>query len=160
MIEEPEAHLHAQVQQVFIKQAYDVLRKHEKLKDANDLRTQLVVSTHSSHLAHEADFASLRYFRRLPVKAVGGSVPVSCVVNLSETFGSGDETGRFVKRYLKATHCDLFFADGAVLVEGPAERILVPHFVRKRDQYEYLRRCYITWLEIGGSHAHLSLIHI
>lgn len=154
LIEEPEAHLHAQVQQVFIKQAYDVLRKHDKLKDAKDLRTQLVVSTHSSHLAHEADFASLRYFRRLPVKAVGGSVPVSCVVNLSETFGSGEETGRFVKRYLKATHCDLFFADGAVLVEGPAERILVPHFVRKRDQYEYLRRCYITWLEIGGSHAH------
>ena len=154
LIEEPEAHLHAQVQQVFIKQAYDVLRKHDKLKDAKDLRTQLVVSTHSSHLAHEADFASLRYFRRLPVKAVGGSVPVSCVVNLSETFGSGEETGRFVKRYLKATHCDLFFADGAVLVEGPAERILVPHFVRKRQQYEYLRRCYITWLEIGGSHAH------
>ena len=154
LIEEPEAHLHAQVQQVFIKQAYDVLRKHDKLKDAKDLRTQLVVSTHSSHLAHEADFASLRYFRRLPVKAVGGSVPVSCVVNLSETFGSGEDTGRFVKRYLKATHCDLFFADGAVLVEGPAERILVPHFVRKREQYEYLRRCYITWLEIGGSHAH------
>jgi predicted ATP-dependent endonuclease of OLD family len=154
LIEEPEAHLHAQVQQVFIKQAYDVLRKHEKLKDAKDLRTQLVVSTHSSHLAHEADFASLRYFRRLPVKAVGGSVPVSCVVNLSETFGSGEDTGRFVKRYLKATHCDLFFADGAVLVEGPAERILVPHFVRKREQYAYLRRCYITWLEIGGSHAH------
>lgn len=154
LIEEPEAHLHAQVQQVFIKQAYDVLRKHDKLKDGKSLRTQLVVSTHSSHLAHEADFASLRYFRRLPVNAIDGSVPVSCVVNLSETFGGEDETSRFVKRYLKATHCDLFFADGAVLVEGPAERILVPHFVRSRSQYEYLRRCYVTWLEIGGSHAH------
>jgi predicted ATP-dependent endonuclease of OLD family len=154
LIEEPEAHLHAQVQQVFIKQAYEVLRKHDKLKGGTDLRTQLVVSTHSSHLAHEAEFASLRYFRRLPVKAIDGSVPVSSVVNLSETFGSKDETGRFVKRYLKATHCDLFFADGAVLVEGPAERILVPHFVRKREEYAYLRRCYVTWLEIGGSHAH------
>lgn len=154
LIEEPEAHLHAQVQQVFIKQAYDVLRKHDKLKDAKDLCTQLVVSTHSSHIAHESDFASLRYFRRLPVKAIDGSVPISCVVNLSETFGGEDETSRFVKRYLKVTHCDLFFADGVVLVEGPAERILVPHFVRKNVQYEYLRRCYVTWLEIGGSHAH------
>lgn len=154
LIEEPEAHLHAQVQQVFIKQAYEVLRNHEKLKGSKDLCTQLVVSTHSSHIAHEADFASLRYFRRLPVKTVPGSVPISSVVNLSEIFGSEDKTDRFVKRYLKATHCDLFFADGAVLVEGPAERILVPHFVRKCDQYEYLRRCYITWLEIGGSHAH------
>lgn len=154
LIEEPEAHLHAQVQQVFIKQAYDVLRKHDKLKGSTDLCTQLVVSTHSSHIAHESEFASLRYFRRLPVKALEGSVPVSSVVNLSETFGDEDETGRFVKRYLKATHCDLFFADGAVLVEGPAERILVPHFVRSRDKYEFLRRCYVTWLEIGGSHAH------
>lgn len=154
LIEEPEAHLHAQVQQVFIAQAYEVLRKHDKLKGSKDLRTQLIVSTHSSHLAHEANFASLRYFRRLPAKAVAGSVPVSSVVNLSEIFGSEDDTQIFVRRYLKATHCDLFFADGAVLVEGPAERILVPHLVRTRPQFDYLRRCYITWLEIGGSHAH------
>jgi predicted ATP-dependent endonuclease of OLD family len=154
LIEEPEAHLHAQVQQVFIRQAYEVLRKHDKLKASKDLRTQLVVSTHSSHLAHEAEFSSLRYFRRLPVKQEDGSVPVSCVVNLSETFGTEDDTARFVKRYLKATHCDLFFADAAILVEGPAERILVPHFVRYRSEYEFLRRCYVTWLEIGGSHAH------
>ncbi|KAB0659229.1 AAA family ATPase [Burkholderia diffusa] len=154
LIEEPEAHLHAQVQQVFIRQAYEVLRKHESLKASKDLCTQLVVSTHSSHLAHEAEFTSLRYFRRLPVKAEDGSVPVSCVVNLSETFGTEDGTARFVKRYLKATHCDLFFADGAILVEGPAERILVPHFVRSKSEYEFIRRCYVTWLEIGGSHAH------
>ena len=154
LIEEPEAHLHAQVQQVFIKQAYDVLRKHDKLKGSKDLRTQLVVSTHSSHLAHAADFASLRYFRRLPAPSVAGSVPVSSVVNLSEIFGGEGPTERFVKRYLKATHCDLFFADGAILVEGPAERILVPHLVDSREEYSYLRRCYVTWLEIGGSHAH------
>jgi predicted ATP-dependent endonuclease of OLD family len=154
LIEEPEAHLHAQVQQVFIKQAYAVLRKHDKLMDSKALRTQLVVSTHSSHVAHEADFAWLRYFRRLPAPPVSGAVPISSVVNLSEVFGSEDQTERFVKRYLKATHCDLFFADGAVLVEGPAERILIPHWVGVRDEYTYLRRCYVTWLEIGGSHAH------
>ncbi|MEM5435945.1 AAA family ATPase [Paraburkholderia diazotrophica] len=154
LIEEPEAHLHAQVQQVFIRQAYEVLRKHDRLKASKDLCTQLVVSTHSSHLAHEAEFTSLRYFRRLPVNTVDGSVPVSCVVNLSGTFGTEDDTARFVKRYLKATHYDLFFADGVILVEGPAERILVPHFVRSRSEYEFLGRCYVTWLEIGGSHAH------
>ena len=154
LIEEPEAHLHAQVQQVFIKQAYDILRNHKKLGDSKELRTQMVVSTHSSHLAHEADFASLRYFRRLPAPEKAGSVPIACVVNLSEIFGGTGPTEVFVKRYLKATHCDLFFADGAVLIEGPAERILIPHLVRERDDYAYLRRCYVTWLEIGGSHAH------
>ena len=154
LVEEPEAHLHAQVQQVFITHAYGVLRRHEHLEDKEDLRTQMIVSTHSSHLAHEVDFASLRYFRRMPVNPVKGSVPVSRVINLSRIFGTEDDTNRFVKRYLKVTHCDLFFADGAILVEGPAERILVPHVVRNRNEYSYLTRCYLTWLEIGGSHAH------
>lgn len=154
LIEEPEAHLHAQVQQVFIKQAYAILRKSDSLGANSNLHTQLVVSTHSSHVVHEVEFASLRYFRRLPVQQAPGSIPVSCVVNLTTTFGEDQATARFAKRYLKATHCDLFFADGAVLVEGPAERILVPHFVRSHPNYKFLNRCYITWLEIGGSHAH------
>lgn len=154
LVEEPEAHLHAQVQQVFISHAYSVLRKHDLLGDSEDFQTQMVVSTHSSHVAHEAEFSSLRYFRRMPLHSVKGSVPTSRVIGLSRTFGDDEDTKRFVRRYLKVTHCDLFFADGAILVEGPAERILVPHMVRSCDAYKYLTRCYITWLEIGGSHAH------
>ncbi|MDD1498978.1 AAA family ATPase [Agrobacterium sp. CNPSo 3708] len=153
LIEEPEAHLHAQVQQVFMKHAFKVLRNHDQLMDSKHLRTQLVVSTHSSHIAHSSDFESLRYFRRLPASR-SQEVPTACVINLKNMFGPDDKTGRFVKRYLKATHCDLFFADGAVLIEGSAERILVPHFVETRREFEYLRHCYISWLEIGGSHAH------
>ena len=125
LIEEPEAHLHAQVQQVFIRKAYKVLRAHGNLGPNPKLRTQLVVSTHSSHIAHECEFLCLRYFRRLPPSGAG-EVPISTVTNLSEVFGLNNETERFVTRYLKATHCDLFFADAAILVEGPAERILVP----------------------------------
>lgn len=154
LIEEPEAYLHPQVQQVFINKAYEILRKHMHLGDSKSLCTQMVVSTHSSHLAHECDFSSLRYFRRMPASQEPGAVPLTSVVNLSEVFGGIDPTRRFVKRYLKATHCDLFFADAAVLVEGPAERMLIPHFVRERASYAYLRRCYMTWLDIGGSHAH------
>lgn len=151
LVEEPEAHLHAQVQQVFIKKAYAVLRAHEDLGESKKLRTQLVVSTHSSHVAHETSFSCLRYFRRLPA-GMAATVPVSKVVNLSEVFGPGSETERFVTRYLRAQHADLFFADAAILVEGPAERMLVPNFIRAH--YDDLNQCYITLLEIGGSHAH------
>lgn len=151
LVEEPEAHLHVQVQQVFINKAYGILRKHDDLGKNNSFTTQLVVSTHSSHIAHECEFSCLRYFRRFPaVDSV--SVPISTVVNLSEVFGNNDETEKFVTRYLKATHCDLFFADAAILVEGPAERMLVPHFIR--NCFPVLNQCYITLLEIGGSHAH------
>jgi predicted ATP-dependent endonuclease of OLD family len=152
LIEEPEAHLHAQVQQVFIRKAYDILRKHPDLGESADLSTQLVVSTHSSHVAHECEFACLRYFRRRPAPEPG-DVPISTVVNLSEVFGPDDQTPKFVTRYLTATHSDLFFADAVIFVEGSAERMLVPHFIRNRFLDLYKR--YITILEVGGSHAHL-----
>ena len=168
LIEEPEAHLHAQVQQVFIKKAFSVLRNHPNLNDKKKFATQMVVSTHSSHIAHETDFTGLRYFRRQPL-VNELDVPSASVVNMSATFGVDRKrtksetpqevqeleiiaTAQFAKRYLKATHCDLFFADAAVLVEGPAERMLVPHFIR--THYPELDRSYISLLEIGGSHAH------
>lgn len=152
LIEEPEVHLHTQVQQVFIRQAHKILRNHDQLGATSNFVTQMVVSTHSSHIAHECPFDSLRYFRRLP--ASEHAIPTSCVVNVGEAFGDEQETKRFVTRYLKVTHCDLFFADAAVLIEGPAERILVPHFVNSHTEFDKLAESYITWLEIGGSHAH------
>ena len=151
LVEEPEAHLHVQVQQVFIRKAYEILCNHKSLKDQNVLTTQLVVSTHSSHVAHEMDFACLRYFRRKTANT-HIKVPTTTVVNLSEVFGSGNDTERFVTRYLKSTHCDLFFADAAIIVEGPAERMLVPHFIR--HHFKKLSESYVSLLEIGGSHAH------
>jgi predicted ATP-dependent endonuclease of OLD family len=150
LVEEPEAHLHAQVQQVFIRKAYEVLRTSDLLTKYKHFNTQLVVSTHSNHIAHEIKFTSLRYFKRRPAEKDG--VPFSTVVNLSKTFGSEDETTKFAIRYLKTTHCDLFFADAVILVEGPAERMLVPNFIRRH--YPTLASCYIALLEIGGSHAH------
>ena len=150
LVEEPEAHLHAQVQQVFIRKAYDVLRNHSDLGESAAYITQLIVSTHSSHITHEVDFSSLRYFKRQP--AARGGVPTSVVANLTGLFGEDTKTKRFVRRYLRTTHCDLFFADGVILVEGSAERILLPHFIRRC--FSNLAQRYISMLEIGGSHAH------
>ncbi|MCZ6776238.1 MAG: AAA family ATPase [Ignavibacteria bacterium] len=150
LIEEPEAHLHAQVQQVFIKKAYQLLRNHEKLTEGQ-LNTQMIVSTHSSHIAHELDFTCLRYFRREPANQ-RGEIPLATVVNLSNTFGDDTETSKFATRYIQSTHCDLFFADAVILVEGSAERMLLPHFIRHK--FPKLDQSYISLLEIGGSHAH------
>ncbi|MCR9886818.1 AAA family ATPase [Vibrio alginolyticus] len=155
LIEEPEAHLHAQVQQVFIRKAYDVLRKYDQIDSA--LTTQLVVSTHSSYIAYEAGFENLRYFKRKPANAIN-AVPNAEVVNLSDVFLSDKEresdvlsTKKFVSRYLKTTHCDLFFSNGIILVEGAAERMLLPHFIE--HHHPSLRQSYLSILEIGGAHA-------
>ncbi|MCF0065107.1 AAA family ATPase [Dyadobacter chenwenxiniae] len=149
LIEEPEAHLHAQVQQVFVKEAYKVLRRHPHLGENKKFSTQLVISTHSNHVAHEVNFTALRYFRRNLDST--GKIGTSQVVNLSKTFGKDDDTTKFAIRYLKTTHCDLFFADAVIMVEGPAERMLLPYFIKHHSK---LSNCYISILEIGGSHAH------
>ncbi|TIH15580.1 ATP-dependent endonuclease [Marinifilum sp. JC120] len=154
LLEEPEAHLHAQVQQVFIRKAHEILHPED-----GQLTSQLIVSTHSSHIAHETDFVNLRYFRRQPAGKCS-AIPTTTVTNLTEVFGNPNQTAKFVKRYLKATHADLFFADGVILIEGAAERMLVPHFINRHCKD--LAKNYITMLEINGSHAHrlLPLIKI
>lgn len=151
LIEEPEAHLHVQVQQVFIRKAYSILRNHEKLKESSEFSTQMIVSTHSSHIVREEPFANLRYFKRLP-KESECKVATSKVVNLSDVFGKDEATERFVTRYLQTTHCDLFFADAMILVEGSAEQMLLPHFIR--NKYTKLNQRYITILSINGRHSH------
>lgn len=160
LVEEPEAHLHAQVQQVFIRKALDVLRNHENL-NSDHFSTQMVVSTHSSYLAHEVGFEKLRYFKRRPANC-DFSIPTAEVIDLSDTFGDAKQrdddiskTAKFVTRYLKTTHCDLFFANGIILVEGAAERLLVPHFIRNnKNKDTSLDNSYISILEVGGAHAH------
>ncbi|MDU8361055.1 AAA family ATPase [Pseudomonas syringae group sp. J309-1] len=152
LIEEPEAHLHVQVQQVFVRHAYQVLCRDALLERYPNLKTQLLVSTHSSHVTHEVEYQNLRYFRRLPAGMYGIGVPVSTVSNLSNVFGEGTKTKEFVTRYLRAQHADIFFADAVILVEGSAERMMLPHFLR--NKFPFLDRCYITTLDIGGSHAH------
>lgn len=153
IVEEPEAHLHAQVQQVFIKKAYDRLRDHLHLKSNDKFSTHLLISTHSSHIAYETKFANLRYFKQRKI-STNNKVPITEVINLTKTFGDDSDTERFVTRYLKLTHSDLFFADALIIVEGQAERILVPSFIANDPQFKKLTENYITLLELGGSHAH------
>lgn len=151
LVEEPEAHLHVQVQQVFIRKAYDVLTNHKLIKKNKNFSTQLVISTHSSHIARESDFSELRYFKRLS-EGIEENIATSKVINLSDVFGKGDTTDKFVTRYLQTTHCDLFFADAAILVEGSAELMLLPHFIR--NKYHGLYQRYISILSINGRHSH------
>lgn len=147
-VEEPEAHLHAQAQQVFVKKAFEALCNNQIIKKHPWLKTQLVLSTHSNHVVNELDLNCMRYFRR--VMDAGDKIPVSNVINLSSTFGPEEETKQFVTRYIRLTHCDIFFADAVILVEGPAEKILVPSFLAKAGLDSY----YISVIEVNGRHAH------
>lgn len=165
-IEEPEAHLHAQVQQTFISNIWEIIRQASAAKGENHMVPQLGITTHSSHILDTVEFRKVRYFRRC---ALGGEDPTAnTTLNASKVCSLRDfkpqkesadgkveieqETLDFLKRYLKLTHCDLFFADAAVLVEGTVEKLLLPRMIEKSAPS--LELVYLTVLEIGGAYAH------
>ena len=157
LLEEPEVNLHAQVQRVFVSKAYDTLRNHPDLrdkatkKDKSEYQTQLVISTHSSHIINDIDFKDLRYFRRNDAnKSI--RMDHTSIANMSELFAKAKDELLFVRKHLKLTHCDIFFADGVIFVEGQAESLLVPEFISK--SFPKLSSRYISMLEVNGAHTH------
>ena len=145
-IEEPEAHLHAQLQQVFIRNVLALMKQDENGADA--FLTQTVVTTHSSHILYERGFQPIRYFRRQN----SGGEQITEVQNLSAFYSQTPTDRDFLQRYLKLTHCDLFFADAAILVEGNVERLLLPAMIEK--EAPSLRSASLCILEVGGAFGH------
>jgi predicted ATP-dependent endonuclease of OLD family len=148
LIEEPEAHMHPQMQQVFIKQII------KKINDAklNGINIQLIITTHSSHIIAEAGidlkkgFDRIRYFNK-----INGNLEINDFNNFKHK-KSDTETFRFLKQYLNLHKCDIFFADKVIMVEGVTEKMLLPIMINKVAPE--LNRNYISVLEVGGAYTH------
>jgi hypothetical protein len=124
----------------------DLMR--ESGEDDSAFRSQTVVTTHSPHILYERGFKPIRYFRR---QNVGGEQTTE-ILNLSAFYNQDPQEGDFLQRYLKLTHCDLFFADAAILVEGNVERLLLPVMIE--EEAPSLRSACLSILEVGGAFAH------
>lgn len=145
-VEEPEAHLHAQLQQVFIRNVLELLNIEGD--DGSIFGSQMVVTTHSPHILYERGFKPIRYFRRKKA----GNEQLTEVLNLSAFYQAQPDDRDFLERYLKLTHCDLFFSDAVILVEGNVERLLLPVMIRKVAKT--LRSACLCILEVGGAFGH------
>lgn len=156
-IEEPEAHLHPQMQEVFIRQLHQIANAFvAQLNQNRPWPVQFVVTTHSPHMANEARFESMRYFLSV---ADDDGLRRSLVKDLRQGMGRASGPDReFLHQYLTLTRCDLFFADKAVLIEGTSERLLLPAMIRKADASvpaePQLGSQYLTVMEVGGAYAH------
>lgn len=144
LIEEPEAHLHPQMQQVFIKQITKLI------KDTN-VSVQLIISSHSSHIIAEAGidvdkgFDRIRYFNK-----INNEIEINDFNNFKHK-DSDKETFRFLKQYLNLHKCDIFFADKTIMVEGVTEKMLLPLMIDKVAPS--LKNEYISILEVGGAYT-------
>lgn len=153
LIEEPEAHLHPQMQQVFISQ---IKRTLKETKEKENLSVQVIISTHSSHIVTEAgidvdrSFERIRYFTKIfDNKEIRYKVEIKDFNEFRKE--SDKETFRFLKQYMTLHRCDIFFADKLILVEGTTERILLPLMINKAAKK--LNNEYVSIIEVGGAYT-------
>jgi putative ATP-dependent endonuclease of the OLD family len=104
LVEEPEAHLHPQLQLKFI----------NYLRTENS-QLQCILSTHSPILASKAPLESLILMQE------GQAFPLRKGCTALE-----DEDYVFLEKFLDSTKANMFFAKGVLLVEGVAEVVLIP----------------------------------
>jgi predicted ATP-dependent endonuclease of OLD family len=134
-IEEPEAHTHPQMQYVFIKNIKELLKAGIVREDGQSRSLQYIISTHSSHIVADSDFADIKYLKR----ENNDGVIARNLKDLEHEYDTETDQYKFLKQYLTISRAEIFFADKAILIEGDTERILIPTIMQKIDKDEALR---------------------
>jgi len=131
LFEEPEAHLHPQLQLTLF-------------KALGDLPFQSILTTHSTHITSQAALGSYVALTQTGTAAISSSVP-------AEDSDLEESEIRDLERYLDATKSSLLFARKVMLVEGPAELFIVPALLKQVKKIDFHREG-ISVIPIYGVH--------
>lgn len=113
LIEEPEAHLHPQLQNLFFNYLNEL---------ATDKDFQIFISSHSPTITAKANMNSITILQHQSGEISALSMENS---NLDEP------NKKFLHKFLDVTKSQMFFANNVILVEGISETLLLPIFSKK-----------------------------
>ncbi|KGJ95872.1 ATP-dependent nuclease [Colwellia psychrerythraea] len=138
LIEEPEAHLHPQLQVRLLKYISDV---------ATRKSVQVIVTTHSTVLASSVDIDSI-------IHLSNSQPPIATPLRNCDL---PDNSKQFINRWLDVTKSNLLFASGLILVEGIAEQMLIPLLAKSILKDQIKGRCSLE--DVGVSVINLNGIY-
>lgn len=149
-IEEPESHMHPQMQNVFVR-----FLKNYYI----DKKLQGLITTHSNEIARVVGLDSLRVIRQtekskselFDLSKFRTSIKEKKIENLDDE--SEFLLTNFFDWFFEIGYSELIFADKAILYEGDSERLYIRKLI-KLPEFSTLNDSYIAYIQVGGAYAH------
>ena len=142
-VEEPESHMHPQMQQVFIKYLI------EHYKEG----IQGLITTHSNEMVRVAGITHLRVIRRTGSFLSELYDPSKLIKGLQESEDTDDRLlADFYDWFFEIGYSELVFADKAIFYEGDTERLYIRKLLTL-EKYRKLKQQYIAYIQVGGAYA-------
>lgn len=144
VLEEPESHMHPQMQNAFIKHLLSRVREVGGL--------QVAVTTHSSEIVKSSGIEQLRVLKS---EDDGCRIVDLRDFHTAEVARKSTETQRLFNFLYAINFSDLLFADKVIMYEGDTERMYIQALIRELPELSGLRSQYISYVQVGGAYAHV-----
>lgn len=144
VLEEPESHMHPQMQSAFIKHLLS------RVNESGCL--QAAVTTHSSEIVRLSGIEQLRVLKS---EEAGCRIVDLRKFHTEEIADKPAETQRLFSFLYAINFSDLLFADRVIMYEGDTERMYFQALIKAHEELAGLRAQYISYIHVGGAYAHI-----